>query len=67
MLEFLKRLFGKKAPAMKLDAKPLQVNPTPSAREERRLARIGRLKQALANGDKRPEVREELKRLEGRI
>ena len=64
MFRWFKR--KKAVPEIGMQAHPVQVNPSPSAREARRLARIGRLKQALANGDKRPEVREELKRLEGR-
>jgi len=67
MFDWLKKRFGKShVPDLGVHPEPVQINPPPSARETRRLARIERLKQASAQGDERTELREELARLERR-
>ena len=55
-------LFRRK-PAVGMDAKPMTIEPSGNARETRRRARVERLRQVIAQGDSRAEVREELERL----
>jgi hypothetical protein len=55
--------FGRGKPEVKMAAKPANINPSGSARAVRNTARDERLRQAIAAGDKRPELREELARL----
>lgn len=49
-------------PDISIKPEPLDINPSPSARAARNQQRILRLKQAIADGDRRTELREELLR-----
>lgn len=65
MWSWLHDMFADKtAPAVSLNGKPLTVNPSLSAKAQRNQDRIARLKQAIASGDKRKELKIELARRE---
>lgn len=64
MWNWMKRLIRSGEPHLSMTPHPVDVNPTPSAREQRNQARMARLKQAIAAGDPRPELKEELARRE---
>lgn len=51
-------------PDMGMITHPIETNPTPSARQQRNQARMQRLREAIASGDPRPGLREELARRE---
>jgi hypothetical protein len=53
--------------AVAIEAKPVDVSPTPSARQLRNRARVARLEEAVRRGDTRRAVAIELNDLKGKI
>ena len=65
MLDWLKKILPiRTTPDMGVTTHPLEVNPTKSARQVRNEARMDRLRQAIAAGDSRTALRDELARRE---
>jgi hypothetical protein len=61
MWGFIKRVFTNPTPSVGIQANPLVIG---SAKHQRNLERISRIKQAIAAGDKRRELKQELARRE---
>jgi hypothetical protein len=61
MWEWLRELFN---PTVDLKPEPLQVNPSPSVRAQRNDGRCERLRAAIAAGDTRQSLKDELARRE---
>jgi len=63
MLDSLKKFFlGPTTTSAAIAPKPVQINPTVSARAARNIQRIERLRQAIEQGDERPGLKAELER-----
>lgn len=62
--DWIKKLTG--SPAVDLKPAPLEIQPTMNARQVRNAMRVARIKAAIAAGDRRPELLDELIKREGR-
>lgn len=64
MIKWLKSLFKRPEPEVKLAPLPVDLNPDQSRRYSRALARFQRIDAAIKKGDKRPELLKERTRME---
>ena len=60
----MRKVNKKPAPDVGLAVNPVEINPTISVREQRNIARMQRLRDAIAQGDPRPSLLVELLRRE---